>query len=244
VISNDDNGNGVLEAGETADLGVVLNNSGSEIAVNLSGILSSTSEFITIVDNNAEFASIAPDASATAYFKVTLSNNATGNLDIPFELEVKDKYNEATNISFDYISSCDIIYTLRDDFGDGWMGAKIIASYSDNSESDTYTLTNGEAGTFTKTLNTGVEVSLEWKKGSTDSECKYTINYENAFKTIDSWAAMILEVEGTGDIVRAENYSKKNGQIRPSLQETLDVINGKNIPKDIRYEQGKKVLGL
>ena len=179
VISNDDNGNGVLEAGETADFGVVLNNSGSEIAVNLSGILSSTSEFITIVDNNAEFASIAPDASATAYFKVTLSNNATGNLDIPFELEVKDKYNEATNISFDYISSCDIIYTLRDDFGDGWMGAKIIASYSDNSESDTYTLTNGEAGTFTKTLNTGVEVSLEWKKGSTDSECKYTINYEN-----------------------------------------------------------------
>ncbi|MEE1322718.1 MAG: Zn-dependent hydrolase, partial [Bacteroidales bacterium] len=77
-----------------------------------------------------------------------------------------------------------------------------------------------------------------------NTEGIYTINYENAFKTIDSWAAMILEVEGTGDIVRAENYSKKNGQIRPSLQETLDVINGKNIPKDIRYEQGKKVLGL
>lgn len=79
---------------------------------------------------------------------------------------------------------------------------------------------------------------------SKNAEGIYTINYENAFKTIDSWAAMILEVEGTGDIVRAENYSKKNGQIRPSLQETLDVINGKNIPKDIRYEQGKKVLGL
>ncbi len=179
VINNDDNGNGILEAGETADLGVVLNNSGSEIAVNLNGTLSSTSEFITIDNNNADFASIAPNASATAYFKVTLSNNATGNLDIPFELEVKDKYNDVTNISFDHISSCDIIYTLRDDFGDGWMGAKIIASYSDNSESDTYTLANGEVDTFTKTLNTGVEVSLEWKKGSMDSECRYVINYEN-----------------------------------------------------------------
>ena len=178
VISNDDNGNGVLEAGETADLGVVLNNSGSEIAVNLSGILSSTSEFITIVNNNAEFASIAPNASATAYFKVTLSNNATGNLDIPFELEVKDKYDDVTNISLDYVSSCNIIYTLRDDFGDGWMGAKIIASYNNNSESDTYTLSSGEVGTFTKTLSTGVEVSLEWKKGSMDSECRYDINYE------------------------------------------------------------------
>lgn len=72
----------------------------------------------------------------------------------------------------------------------------------------------------------------------------YTIDYANAFKAINSWAAKILEVEGTGDIEGAKAYSEKNGQIRPSLQETLDVINGKNIPKDIRYEQGKKVLGL
>ena len=179
VINNDDNSNGILEAGETADLGVVLNNSGSEIAVNLNGTLSSTSEFITVVNDNAEFASIAPNASATAYFKVTLANNATGNLDIPFELEMKDKYDDVTNISFSYLSSCDIIYTLRDDFGDGWMGAKIIASYNNNSETDTYTLANGEVETFTKTLNTGVEVSLEWKKGSMDSECRYAINYEN-----------------------------------------------------------------
>ena len=72
----------------------------------------------------------------------------------------------------------------------------------------------------------------------------YTIDYANAFKAINSWAAKILEVEGMGDIEGAKAYSEKNGQIRPSLQETLDVINGKNIPKDIRYEQGKKVLGL
>jgi hypothetical protein len=72
----------------------------------------------------------------------------------------------------------------------------------------------------------------------------YTIDYANAFNAINSWAAKILEVEGTGDIEGAKAYSEKNGQIRQSLQETLDVINGKSIPKDIRYEQGKKVLGL
>jgi hypothetical protein len=59
------------------------------------------------------------------------------------------------------------------------MGTKIIAHYNDNSESDTYTLASGELETFTKTLNTGVEVSLEWKKGSGDAECGYTINYKN-----------------------------------------------------------------
>lgn len=77
-----------------------------------------------------------------------------------------------------------------------------------------------------------------------NAEGIYTINYDNAFKAINSWAAKILEIEGTGDIDGAKAYADKNGQIRQSLQETLDVINGKSIPKDIRYEQGKKVLGL
>ncbi len=77
-----------------------------------------------------------------------------------------------------------------------------------------------------------------------NAEGIYSINYDNAFKAMNSWAAKILEIEGTGDIDGAKAYADKNGQIRKSLQETLDVINGKSIPKDIRYEQGKKVLGL
>lgn len=179
IIQNDNNGNGILEAGESADLGVVLNNSGSEIAVKLNGTLKSSSQLVTIDNNNIAFGSIAPNSSSTVYFKVTLSDNATSNIDIPFELEVTDKYNNMQKLSFDYSSSCDIIYTLRDDFGDGWMGAKIIAHYNDNSGTDTYTIESGEIETFIKTLKTGIEVSLEWKKGGMDSECRYNINYAN-----------------------------------------------------------------
>ena len=177
IVKNDNNNNGVLEAGETADLGFVVNNSGSEIAVNLTGTLKSSSNLITINNDNVEFGSIAPNSSATAFYNVTLASNATGNLDIPFELNTNDKYNDANSFDITYVSSCDIIYTLKDDFGDGWNGAKILAHYSDNSESDTYTFNNGESAVFTKTLNTGVEVSLEWKKGSMDAECVYSINY-------------------------------------------------------------------
>ena len=39
LVKNDNNGNGILEAGETADLGVVLNNIGNEIAVKVKGNL-------------------------------------------------------------------------------------------------------------------------------------------------------------------------------------------------------------
>jgi hypothetical protein len=47
-----------------------------------------------------------------------------------------------------------------------------------------------------------------------------------------------------GDIEEAKAYSEKNGKIRPSLQTSLDKINSLGIPKDIRFEQGRKVLGL
>ena len=173
-IENDDNGNGILETGETADLIVALNNEGNEIALGLVGTLSSSG--ITINTNEAEFYSIAPDGSATATFNVTASNNVDN---ISLELEVKDKYNNTKNFNINYGGTCDVIYTLKDEYGDGWNGAKIIVHYSDGSDDDTYTITSGGLETFTKTLTSGVGVSLEWKKGGVDNECSYTISYEN-----------------------------------------------------------------
>ncbi|MBO5810961.1 MAG: S8 family peptidase [Bacteroidales bacterium] len=179
IVKNDDNGNGTLEAGETADLGVMLINAGNEIAVDLKGTLSSSSNLVTINENETTFNSIAPNGNATAYFNVTLAGNAGSSLDIPFEIEVKDKYDRTHNFSMNYVSTCDIVYALTDEFGDGWNGAKILVHYSDGSESDTYTITSGTSATFTKTLNSGVNVSLEWKKGGVDNECIYSINYAN-----------------------------------------------------------------
>lgn len=179
IVMNDDNDNGTLEAGETADLGVMLINTGNEIAVDLKGTLSSSSNDVTINESEATFSSIAPNGNAIAYFNVTVSSNAGNNLDLPFAIEVKDKYDRTNNFSMNYISSCEITYNLTDDFGDGWNGAKILAHYSDGSESDTYTISSGTSATFTKTLNSGVTVSLEWKKGGVDNECIYSISYNN-----------------------------------------------------------------
>lgn len=179
IVMNDDNGNGTLEAGETADLGVTLINTGNEMAVDLSGILSSSSDLITINESEANFSCIAPDGNATAYFNVTLASNAGSSLDIPFSIEVKDKYNKTNNFSMNYVSSCEVVFNLIDEFGDGWNGAKLLVHYSDGSESDTYTITSGTSASYTKTLNSGVNVSLEWKKGGVDNECIYSINYAN-----------------------------------------------------------------
>ncbi len=77
-----------------------------------------------------------------------------------------------------------------------------------------------------------------------DENGLYVINFDNATKAMNSWAAKILEVEGLGDLEEAKAYSEKNGKIRQSLQTSLDKVNSLGIPKDIRYEQGKTVLGL
>ncbi len=82
------------------------------------------------------------------------------------------------------------------------------------------------------------------KAFSQNDEGLYVIDFNNAMGAINAWAAKILEVEGMGDLAEAKAYSEKNGKIRPVLQKSLDKINSLGIPKDIRYNQGKKVLGL
>lgn len=73
---------------------------------------------------------------------------------------------------------------------------------------------------------------------------KFVIDFSKAKKAMENWAALIIKVEGEGDLEFAKQYNDKNGIIRPALKKDLDKINGAKIPKDIVYEQGKKILGL
>ena len=73
---------------------------------------------------------------------------------------------------------------------------------------------------------------------------KYVINVEKAREAARSWAALIIAMEGEGDMAAAKAYSEKNGKIGADLQKDLDAIRDANIPRDIIYTQGAKVLGL
>ena len=79
---------------------------------------------------------------------------------------------------------------------------------------------------------------------SRNTDGKYVVNVEKMREAINGWAALILRVEGDGDYDFAKEYAAKNGVIRPDLQKDLDLIRENNIPKDIRYNQGLKALGL
>ena len=79
---------------------------------------------------------------------------------------------------------------------------------------------------------------------SINADGKYVIDVDKAREAARGWAAIIIAMEGEGDMAAAKAYSDKNGKISPELQKDLDAIRDANIPRDIVYNQGAKVLGL
>ena len=77
-----------------------------------------------------------------------------------------------------------------------------------------------------------------------DSQGKYVINVDKAREAARSWAALIIKMEGDGDMAAAKAYSEQHGKIGAELQNDLNAIRDANIPRDIVYRQGAAVLGL
>ena len=180
IIKNDDNGNGILEAGETADFGVVFNNKGNEIAVAVEALLSCENSKVTINTNEASFSSIGAESSSVAFFNITLADNISDIFSIPFEIEfIENEQIDAETFSFNYSNTCNVIFELKDDYGDGWGGAALILKFSDGTPDDALTIANGYEKTYTKEISSGVEVTLEWNRGTWDLECSFVVKSDN-----------------------------------------------------------------
>jgi len=77
-----------------------------------------------------------------------------------------------------------------------------------------------------------------------DENGQYVINYDKAFNAMNDWANLIIVTQGNGDVEFAKQYREENGGISETLQADLDKINNAGIPRDIRFYQGLKELGL
>ncbi|HQB19318.1 MAG TPA: Zn-dependent hydrolase, partial [Bacteroidales bacterium] len=86
---------------------------------------------------------------------------------------------------------------------------------------------------------------MEQQKAFTrNGDGTYHIDYEKAKATIDSWANLIIVTQGDGNFEFASKFRQDNGNITEALQKDLDKINAAGIPRDIRFNQGLKVMGL
>jgi len=72
----------------------------------------------------------------------------------------------------------------------------------------------------------------------------YTVNFDNMKDAMVSLMQKILYIQGNGDYNAAFDWVKKDGIIMPQLQSDLDRLKEANIPVDIVFKQGPKVIGL
>lgn len=72
----------------------------------------------------------------------------------------------------------------------------------------------------------------------------YTINFEKMKEAMTSLSALIIKLQGDGDIDGVKKLLEEKGKINDELQKDLDRLTTKNIPIDIIFEQGLETLGL
>ena len=227
AIANDNNDNGVLEPGETADMYVYVINNGNENINNVSGVLSSPSDLITINSNNKVFGNVNVGVTRYTSYNVTLSSNAPqSNINVPFNLLLSNASDSVTkNISFNYSDQCQLVFNLHDSYGDGWNGAHLLVSFSDGSTSQNYTLNSGNSATYTINVVSGVVVTLTWQSGNYDSECSFDVEYADG--------TVIYQTSGTPSSGVLYTFTVNCGGVAPSIcnapTDVDAVVNNANI---------------
>ena len=73
---------------------------------------------------------------------------------------------------------------------------------------------------------------------------KYSVNPEKMRAAVQALSAKLLETQGNGDYAAAKKLTDEKGIIGPQLQADLERLTKDNIPVDIIFDQGTKVLGL
>jgi hypothetical protein len=73
---------------------------------------------------------------------------------------------------------------------------------------------------------------------------KYSVNPEKMRAAVQALSAKLLETQGNGDYAAAKKLTDEKGIIGPELQADLERLTKDNIPVDIIFDQGTKVLGL
>jgi len=107
------NGNGILEAGETAELIVTLANDGSGGATSVNGILSESDDYVTITDANSVFGDMGPGSSvdnSSDVFVVVADNSFPQGHSVTFDLDltadggisINTQFNLTTAESFEF----------------------------------------------------------------------------------------------------------------------------------------------
>ena len=173
------NGNGQADPGETVDLIIATTNAGHSQAVNLTGVITSSSPYVTINVGQISFTTLDPDQTSNAVFTVTISEDAPIGTPVLFNYTIS---------SGDYIASKEFIVKVGliiEDFETGdfssftWMSGGNLpwTIISTGAFEGTYAAKSGAI-----THNQSSQLILEYDVGANDSISFYRkVSSENNY---------------------------------------------------------------
>lgn len=165
--------------GETVTIAATFKNVGHYMATTALATISSTSEYVTFEEETFEVGTIESEGTATCVFHATIDAACPETEQLPFTLNIFADGDLSAEGSGVLKNACAVIFDLADSYGDGWNGAKLHVVYSDDTPAEDMTISSGNSATYTREIGNGVHVTVNFIGGYYDSECSYSVKYED-----------------------------------------------------------------
>ncbi len=170
---------GKFEPGETFPVSVSFKNKGLYMATNAVIGIASTNSHISFDTTAHLFGTIDPDGTATCVFNATIDATCPATEQIPLTFTLTaDNGIEADGTGI-LKNTCNVVFTLKDSYGDGWNGGKLNVAFNDGSPTQTLTLENGSEATYTLEIGRGTHVTVSFVPGNYSYENSFIVAYED-----------------------------------------------------------------
>lgn len=205
-IVNDDNGNGLLEPGETADLRMFANNIGNVTASSVIASLSVASNYLTINTATASFGDIDVHEPKYIDFSVTLATNASNVFPIPCTINLVDAEGQTDEFSFSLFN----ITATADPSGSGSL---VGAGTYGTGTMVTLSVTTDNAHTFISWKRDNAVVTYTDYSFSVSENASYVANFNS-----------ISDVVPVGPATTSSEFIPTNSYYNFSLTEQIYTV--------------------
>jgi hypothetical protein len=214
------NANGIIDAGETVEIRVPLNNTGHLASASGTATLASTSSDVTIIDGNDAVASISIGGSTFASFEVAVDASALIGSPIPFnfvldsgEYDVIQSFTLTVGLIVEDFESANFVNLPWDLLGNANWTIDGSAPYESQYSAKSGTITHDQASTLSLSANVLAAGDLSFSyKVSSESNYDYLHFYidgvdQDAWSGLVDWTTATYPVT-TGQHTFAWSYTK------------------------------------
>lgn len=199
------NNNGMMDSGETVDINITLKNNGNENASDIGGAISALSPFVTIIDPDAFFGTLAQGEAGQGSFTVSISEATPPGYSFSAGIVVTANYGTYTNV-----------FTLNFQVGlvvEDWETGDFSQYEWQTSGNSNWTITNAspyegiycaKSGNISHSQSSYLEISYEVIAGGEISFFK-KVSSESGYDFLNFYIDNTLQEGWSGEVAWSES---------------------------------------